>query len=141
MTIRSSFALLIVLGFGLQGGAQEVSGMAVSEDDWGKHVVRSAPRAELEKLARSYHQDWAWEFPDQSWEMSDFVESANRHLNALSPFEWKQLRAELASLLEGHPDAAELAQAWYELGAYFPPSDQAREALEAIRDLLEKSPR
>jgi hypothetical protein len=115
--------------------------MATSDDDWGKHVVRRAPPSELEKLARSFHQDWAWEFPNQAWQMSDLLESANRYLRGLSPLERAQLKAELASFLEGHHDAtsAELAEEWYELGAYFPAADEAKEALEAIYELLRSS--
>lgn len=143
MTIRGWFSALLVLGFALQGGAQGVLEMAASDDDWGKHIVPGAPPSELEKLARSFHQDWAWEFPSQAWEISDLVESANRYLSGLSSFERKQLREEMAAFLEGHHDATstELAEGWYELGAYFPPADQAKEALEAIYELMVESSR
>jgi len=143
MTIRGWFSALLILGFALQGGAQGVSKMAASDDDWGKHIVSGASPSELEKLARSFHQDWAWEFPNQAWKMSDLLESASRHLRGLSSFQREQLREEMASFLEGHHDttSAELAEGWYELGAYFPPADQAKEALKAIFDLMVESSR
>jgi hypothetical protein len=137
MTIRGWFSALLILGFAFQGGAHGVSEMTTS-DDWGKHVVRGATPSELEKLARSFHQDWAWEFPNRAWEMSDLLESANRYLCGLSSFERGRLKSEMASFLEGRHGAtsAELAEEWYELGAYFPPADQAKETLEAIYELL-----